>query len=147
MNGAGEELLAGAAGTEEHDGNICRGDALDSLCDLLHLWSRRPHPRGAIFLGYLALYSVYRFIDEIFRKGATSTVWAYGITHAQLFSLISLPIILFFLTSLYRKMSDAPMPVDLAAWWARLGIHPTSDGVRFDDSAPLAAIRRSVTAP
>ncbi|MDB4967378.1 MAG: uncharacterized protein JWN44_3067 [Myxococcales bacterium] len=51
------------------------------------------------------------------------------------------------LSSLYRRMADAPLAVDLPSWWARLGIHPTSDGVRFDDSAPLAAIRRSVTAP
>jgi hypothetical protein len=51
------------------------------------------------------------------------------------------------LTSLYRKMAEAPTSVDLPSWWARLGVHPTSDGIRFDDSAPLAALRRSITAP
>jgi phosphatidylglycerol:prolipoprotein diacylglycerol transferase len=69
----------------------------------LHLWNSRPHPRGAVFLGYLALYSVYRFIDEIFRAGATSTFWRFGLTHAQAFSLATIPVILFFLYRLYAR--------------------------------------------
>ena len=74
---------------------------------ILHLWNSRPHPRGAVFLGYLALYSIYRFIDEVFRAGATSTYWRYGLTHAQAFSLLSLPIILFFLARLYISRARA----------------------------------------
>src|SRR5206468_2477943 len=38
---------------------------------ILDRWSRRPHKTGALFLVYLAMYCVYRFIDEQFRKGAT----------------------------------------------------------------------------
>jgi phosphatidylglycerol:prolipoprotein diacylglycerol transferase len=73
----------------------------------LHFWNQRPHPRGAVFLGYLALYSIYRFIDEIFRAGATSTIWRFGLTHAQAFSLMSLPVILFFLIRIHRKTRSA----------------------------------------
>jgi phosphatidylglycerol:prolipoprotein diacylglycerol transferase len=74
-----------------------------AIFGILHLWNARPHPRGAVFLGYLALYSIYRFIDEIFRAGATSTLWRYGLTHAQAFSLLCLPVILFFLIRLYAR--------------------------------------------
>ncbi len=74
-----------------------------AIFGILHLWNSRPHPKGAVFLGYLALYSVYRFIDEIFRAGATSTLWRYGLTHAQAFSLVSLPVILFFLLKFFRR--------------------------------------------
>jgi len=65
--------------------------------------SRRPHRDGAVFLGYLALYCVYRFIDEHFRKGATAGVIpSLGLTHAQVFSLLALPVLLFFLRRLLR---------------------------------------------
>jgi hypothetical protein len=54
------------------------------------------------------------------------------------------------LTELRRKMGATPMPVDLDALWARLGIarRPHEVGrLRFDDGAPLAAVRKAITAP
>jgi hypothetical protein len=51
------------------------------------------------------------------------------------------------LTDLYSKMKDDPMPVDLAGLWKQLGIEPDGKSVRLVDDAPLAAIRRSITAP
>ncbi len=69
---------------------------------ILDRWSRRTHRRGEIFLGFLALYCIYRFIDEHFRKGATATVFVLGLTHAQVFSLLALPVIL---TILFRIRS------------------------------------------
>ncbi len=49
---------------------------------------------------------------------------------------------------LYREMGDAPMPAgdDLENLWRRLGVYPDGDGVRFDETAPLAAVRRAITA-
>jgi hypothetical protein len=46
---------------------------------------------------------------------------------------------------LYERMALAPGTVDLAALWARLGVRRAGDHVTFDDRAPLAAVRRSIT--
>ncbi len=51
------------------------------------------------------------------------------------------------LTELYEKMANQPVPVDLPGLWRRLGIAEQGDSVRFDDHAPLAAIRLAITAP
>jgi hypothetical protein len=50
------------------------------------------------------------------------------------------------LQPLYTKMRDKPMAVDLDALWRQLGIQSDGSSVRFDDSAPLAAMRRAITA-
>lgn len=49
------------------------------------------------------------------------------------------------LTDQYKRMADAPVPVDLTAIWKDLGIQPVAGGVRFDDAAPFAAIREAIT--
>ena len=47
----------------------------------------------------------------------------------------------------YKRMADAPVPVDVEGLWKRLGVIRTGeDQVRFDDSAPEAAIRKAITA-
>ena len=50
------------------------------------------------------------------------------------------------LRDLYGRMGEAPMRVDLDGWWRRLGVAVEGRDVRFDDGAPLAALRRSITA-
>lgn len=50
-------------------------------------------------------------------------------------------------SELYALMKDCPAPVDLAALWQDLGVRATGrDSASFDDSAPLAAIRRAIAA-
>lgn len=49
------------------------------------------------------------------------------------------------LTDLYSQMKDKPVPVDLDALWKELGVEQTSDGVRLDDNAPFANIRKAIT--
>jgi hypothetical protein len=49
------------------------------------------------------------------------------------------------LTELYGHMSDKPVPVDLDALWKELGVERTADGIRLDDNAPFADIRRAIT--
>lgn len=49
------------------------------------------------------------------------------------------------LRDLYLKMGPAPLPVDLASWWSRLGVGPGALALR--DDAPLAAVRRAITRP
>jgi hypothetical protein len=44
-------------------------------------------------------------------------------------------------------MADKPHAVDLPALWAELGIVGRGQSLRFDDRAPLAHIRRALTAP
>jgi phosphatidylglycerol:prolipoprotein diacylglycerol transferase len=83
---------------------------------LLHRYLRRPHRDGAIFLGYLALYCVYRFIDEYFRRygpgtgyaTGTADIFFWGLTHAQVFSLLALPVILFFLWRILSHTTAEP---------------------------------------
>jgi hypothetical protein len=43
----------------------------------------------------------------------------------------------------YDRMGTAPAPVDLDAVWARFGVAPARDSVKFNDTAPLADLRRS----
>jgi hypothetical protein len=51
------------------------------------------------------------------------------------------------LRDLYAKMGPSAMDVDLDAIWKRLGIQMDRGTVTFDDSAPLARIRRTITEP
>jgi hypothetical protein len=49
------------------------------------------------------------------------------------------------LTELHRRMAGDPYPVDLSLLFRRLGVKLVGKRVAFDDVAPLAAIRRSMT--
>jgi hypothetical protein len=49
------------------------------------------------------------------------------------------------LEDLYGRMADAPVPVDLEGIWKKLGVVRTPDGIRFDNTAPEAAIRIAIT--
>jgi hypothetical protein len=51
------------------------------------------------------------------------------------------------LAALYRTMALAPGAVDLPSLWQRLGVRVAAGKVTFDDRAPLAAVRRAITAP
>jgi hypothetical protein len=48
------------------------------------------------------------------------------------------------LTSLYEKMGDKAMPVNLEAMWKELGIESRPDSIVFLNSAPLADVRRAI---
>ena len=50
------------------------------------------------------------------------------------------------LEQLYRQMRDQPVEVDLDALWQQLGVRAEGHDVRFDEEAPLAAVRRAITA-
>jgi hypothetical protein len=49
------------------------------------------------------------------------------------------------LESLYAKMKDTPVTVDLDSLWKKLGVQFDGVGVRVDDNATLAAVRRAIT--
>jgi hypothetical protein len=48
------------------------------------------------------------------------------------------------LVDLWREHRDRAVRTDLAALWRQLGVVPVGAGVRFDDTAPLAARRRAI---
>jgi hypothetical protein len=50
------------------------------------------------------------------------------------------------LRELYQRLGLSPESVDLPALWRRLGVRVRDGQVTFDDTAPLASIRRSMTA-
>ncbi len=50
------------------------------------------------------------------------------------------------LETLYDQMKATPVAVDLPQLWRRLGVEPRGDGVLLDDAAPLAPLRRAITA-
>ncbi len=49
------------------------------------------------------------------------------------------------LSDLYKKMKSAPAPVDLDALWKELGVKRQDGKTEFDDTAPLAPIRKAIT--
>jgi predicted metalloprotease with PDZ domain len=49
------------------------------------------------------------------------------------------------LSELYEKMKDQPSPVDLDELWRRLGVSVRNRQVHFDDTAPLADVRKAMT--
>jgi hypothetical protein len=51
------------------------------------------------------------------------------------------------LAQLYKSMGQAHHMPDLEVMFARLGVVADGDTIRFDDSAPLAAIRHAITDP
>jgi hypothetical protein len=51
------------------------------------------------------------------------------------------------LADMYAKWSETPVTVDLPQLWSTLGVRANRDGATFDSSAPLAAIRASITTP
>jgi hypothetical protein len=50
------------------------------------------------------------------------------------------------LHDVYRSLALGPGSTDLPAMWARLGVRKDGAGVAFDEGAPLAGIRRAMSA-
>lgn len=50
------------------------------------------------------------------------------------------------LTRLRNEMGPKPVTPDLAALWRDLGLRQRGEALEFDDAAPLAAIRKAITA-
>jgi hypothetical protein len=49
------------------------------------------------------------------------------------------------MTELYNQMKDKPFVPSLEELWKRLGVEVVGGGVKFDDGAPLAAVRLAIT--
>lgn len=62
---------------------------------------------GYIFTCYLGLYSIYRFLNEILRKGYSAQVAIYGLTQAQVVSIAIMIICAVVICIKYRKPNDS----------------------------------------
>jgi hypothetical protein len=51
------------------------------------------------------------------------------------------------LEDMYKSWSTAPVTVDLPSLWKQLGVSHSGNKVVFDDAAPLAEMRKSMTTP
>ena len=51
------------------------------------------------------------------------------------------------LTRLHNEMGPKPVSPDLAGLWRDLGVKQQGESIAFDDTAPLAAIRKAITEP
>ena len=49
------------------------------------------------------------------------------------------------LEEIYNRMKASPVSPDLDQLWKELGVERQGETVVFDDTAPLAAIRRAIT--
>jgi hypothetical protein len=123
----------------------------DRGLDRTHTWGRT-YWGGALF-GLLADLEIRRRTGN--RRGlqdALRAILAHGNMETSsdantLFAIgddaVGVPV----LTELYARHRNAPVATDLDALWRRLGIVRQGGSIRFDDSAPDAAIRKAMTAP
>jgi hypothetical protein len=75
--------------------------------------------------------------------GSLSVSWSLDGAIAELERAAGLPVF----RARLQRMGEEPVREDLEALWRRLGIARRGGEVVFDDTAPLGAIRRSLTAP
>jgi hypothetical protein len=124
----------GGPGLDESDawGSTYWGGALFWLMADVEIRERTGNRRG-----------VADALAGIAEAGGNATVhWKIARLLAIADGAIGLPV----LGALYKKMGPRPMPTDLQAYWQRLGVIERAQGVSFDDTAPLAAIRLEITA-
>ncbi|MEN6357544.1 MAG: prolipoprotein diacylglyceryl transferase [Armatimonadota bacterium] len=60
---------------------------------------------GFVFVSYLGLYGVYRFLVEFLRKGYSAQVWILGLTQAQWVSIAMIVASLTIIFTVYRRPS------------------------------------------
>jgi len=58
---------------------------------------------GFVFVSYLGLYGVYRFLVEILRKGYSAEVWRWGLTQAQAVSILMIIASAIVVFTIYRR--------------------------------------------
>jgi phosphatidylglycerol:prolipoprotein diacylglycerol transferase len=59
--------------------------------------------QGFIFVSYLGLYGLYRFLVEFLRKGYSAELWQFGLTQAQGVSLAMIIVSVVLILTIYRK--------------------------------------------
>lgn len=89
-------------------------------------------------------YGLQDALAAVVAAGGNVTVaWPLEKSFAMGDKAVGVPV----LEELYAVWKDKPVDVDLAALWKKLGVSLKDGKVVYDDSAPDAAIRKSITAP
>jgi len=89
-------------------------------------------------------YGLQQALAAVVAAGGNVTVsWPLEKGFALADKAVGVPV----LEELYAQWKDKPVDVDLPALWKKLGVSLKDGTVSYDDSAPDAAIRKSMTAP
>jgi APA family basic amino acid/polyamine antiporter len=76
-------------------------------------------------------------------SGGLRADWDINKVFATADAAVGVPV----LSELYAQMKDKPVAPDLVALWHSLGVDADGNGVRLNDAAPLAPIRRAIFNP
>lgn len=81
------------------------------LANLLIFWlltrlERMNRKPGFVFVSYLGLYSIYRFLVEFLRSGYSAEMWEFGLTQAQGVSILVIVVSAALIATLYRKPAE-----------------------------------------
>lgn len=127
-------------------------EAGDGGLDVTDTWGRR-YWGGAIFwlVGDVEIRKRTgnrRSLDDALRAvnragGNVSVRWDLDRVLAMADQAVGVEV----LRPLRRQLGSAPFRVDLDALWRSLGVSLSGRRVRYDDAAPLAAIRQAITRP
>jgi hypothetical protein len=124
----------------------------DEGLDNTPTWGRR-YWGGAIFCLLADIEIRKRTDNRLGLQDAMRGVLAAGGNHEQdwpigrILSTADKAVGVDVLTRLHAEMGPKPVTPDLAALWRDLGLRQTGEDIEFDDAAPLAAIRKAITAP
>jgi hypothetical protein len=125
-------------------------EAGDQGLDRTHTWGRT-YWGGALFClladveirrrsgNSLGLENAVRAV--VAAGGTIETWWDIDRVIATGDTAVGAPV----LRELYDQMKETPVTVDLQALWKKLGVVHRGRKVTFDDSAPLASIRKAIT--
>jgi hypothetical protein len=73
--------------------------------------------------------------------GNIQAIWPLDRALARGDAAVGVPV----LTELYEQLRATPVDIDLDALWVQLGVNVVDGDVTFDETAPLAHIRRAIT--
>jgi hypothetical protein len=152
------QARAGTLGVDEAWSTLARGlpkglpRAHDHGLDHTPTWART-YWGGALFC-FVADIEIRKrtgnrhSLDDALRAivsagGNISVAWDIGKALDTGDRAVGVPV----LRELYAKMANQPTKVSLDEYWKRLGVTVEGERVALDDDAPLASLRRAMTAP
>jgi hypothetical protein len=124
----------------------------DEGLDNTDTWGRK-YWGGAMFALFADVEIRKRSNNRLGLQDAMRGVLAAGGNHEQgwpiqrILSTADKAVGLDVLTRLHDQWGSEPVTPDLDALWRDLGLKPHDGGLDFDDTAPLASIRKAITEP
>jgi hypothetical protein len=124
----------------------------DEGLDNTDTWGRK-YWGGAMFALFADVEIRKRSNNKFGLQDAMRGVLAAGGSHEQNWSIQRIlstadkAVGLDVLTRLHDQWGSKPVAPDLDALWRDLGLKPHDGGLDFDDTAPLASIRKAITEP